>query len=126
MKSLKFPNFLNSSSSAVVEDSDATCQNLKLLLLSTKKEFAFDPYFGTKLKQFLFDQNNYVIRDVVIDDIYEAIALFMPQLTCTRKDITIAKGKEKASVVITIKARNMTNYKLNTYNLVLLSEDINA
>ena len=50
----------------------------------------------------------------------------MPQLTCTRKDITIEKGKEKASVVITIKARNMTNYKLNTYNLVLLSEDINA
>ena len=126
MKSLKFPNFLNSSSSAVVEDSDATCQNLKLLLLSTKKEFAFDPYFGTKLKQFLFDQNNYVIRDIVIDDIYEAIELLMQQITCTRKDITIEKGKEKASVVITIKARNMTNYKLNTYNLVLLSEDINA
>ena len=30
-----------------------------------------DPDFGIRLKRYTFNQNNYILRDVLIDEIYE-------------------------------------------------------
>lgn len=122
MKSIKFPDMLKSVTTNIVTDHDATMSNLKLLLLSDRGSLLGDPYFGTNLKRLMFDQNNYVLRDVVIDDIYTAILQFLPQILVKRKDITI--NADKTRVQINIKAQNMLDYTLDTYNLVLLSEDI--
>ena len=122
MKSIKFPDMLKSVTTNIVTDHDATMSNLKLLLLSDRGSLLGDPYFGTNLKRLMFDQNNYVLRDVVIDDIFTAILQFLPQILVKRKDITI--NADKTRVQINIKAQNMLDYTLDTYNLVLLSEDI--
>lgn len=122
MKSIKFPDMIKYVTTNVVEDHEATMSNLKLLLLSDRGALFGDPYFGTNLKRLMFDQNNYVLRDVVIDDIYTAILQFMPQILVKRKDITVTADKTR--VQINIKAQNMLDYQLDTYNLVLLSEDI--
>lgn len=122
MKSIKFPDMLKYVTTNIVTDHDATMSNLKLLLLSDRGSLLGDPYFGTNLKRLMFDQNNYVLRDVVIDDIYTAILQFLPQILVKRKDITI--NADKTRVQINIKAQNMLDYTLDTYNLVLLSEDI--
>lgn len=102
-----------------VSDYDATLQNMKLLLGSEKGEFRFDPFFGIRLKRYLFEQNNPVLMDVLIDEIYEQLVIFMPQLIITRSDITLTK--DTAKVYVNIKARNQKDFELNSYNLVLFN-----
>lgn len=123
MKSIKFPNMLRHNSIQTVDDEDATLQNLKLLLNSEKGEFKFDPFFGIRLKRYMFEQNNLVLRDILIDEIYEQITIFMPQIIIKRKDITIEPDHTK--LYINIKARNQKDFQLNTYNLVLLDTEGN-
>ena len=84
MNSIAFPTTTN-----VVKDHEASAQNLKLLLLSDRGSFFGDPYYGTIIKQLIFEPNNYILRDIVIDAIYTTILQFMPQILVKRKDITI-------------------------------------
>lgn len=122
MKSLKFPNMISHNYIQTTEnDYDSTLQNLILLLGSEKGEFVFDPFFGIRLKRYMFEQNNKVLRDILIDEIYEQITIFMPQLIIKRKDITIEPDTTK--LYINIKARNQKDFELKTYNLVIFETE---
>lgn len=122
MKSLKFPNMISHNYIQTTEnDYDSTLQNLILLLGSEKGEFVFDPFFGIRLKRYMFEQNNKVLRDILIDEIYEQIRIFMPQLIIKRKDITIEPDTTK--LYINIKARNQKDFELKTYNLVIFETE---
>lgn len=127
MRSLEFPQMFNSNSSRVRKESDylqSTYQNLKLLLMTECGEMAGDPYFGTMLKHYLFDQNSYILRDILIDMLYTKIAIFIPQLHVERSDITITQNKkEKGKVYITIHGINQIDFKPNTYNLTLYTNE---
>ena len=88
MKSISFPDIFNNTSVKTVSDHEATVSNLKLLLFSEKTSLFGDPYFGTNLKKLLFEPNNVILQDIVIDDIYTAIIQFMPQIRVSRRDIS--------------------------------------
>ena len=118
MKSISFPKMISHNYVQTVSDYDATLQNMKLLLGSEKGEFVFDPFFGIRLKRYTFEQNNKILMDILIDEIYEQLVIFMPQLIIKRKDITLVS--ETAKIYVNIKARNQKDFQLNTYNLVLL------
>lgn len=123
MKSINFPDMIFNTTTNIIEDHEATASNLKLLLLSDKGSLFGDPYYGTNLKKLTFEQNNQVIKDLIIDDIYTAILTFMPQLILDRKDITITS--DKATVYVNIKATNLIDYTTDLYNINLTSsEDI--
>lgn len=119
MNSIAFPKMIKNNHVQTVSDYNATLQNMKLLLGSEKGEFRFDPFFGIRLKRYLFEQNNPVLMDVLIDEIYEQLVIFMPQLIITRSDITLTK--DTAKVYVNIKARNQKDFELNSYNLVLFN-----
>ena len=119
MNSIAFPKMIKNNHVQTVSDYDATLQNMKLFLGSEKGEFRFDPFFGIRLKRYLFEQNNPVLMDVLIDEIYEQLVIFMPQLIITRSDITLTK--DTAKVYVNIKARNQKDFELNSYNLVLFN-----
>lgn len=104
-----------------VKDKEATKQNLRLLLLSWKTSLFGDPYYGTNLKRLLYEQNNIVTHDRIIDDLYTAIIDFMPQILIKREDIKITK--EKDVVYITIRCANNIDYTMDTYELKLMSEE---
>lgn len=89
MYSFSFPNMLSSARSNLIEDHNAIKSNLILLLSSDKTSLFGDPFFGTDLKRFIFEQNNKVIKDLIIDEIYEDIITFMPQVYLNRNDIVI-------------------------------------
>lgn len=111
----------NNASTNVLEDHDATESNLKLLLLSEKNELLGDPYFGVQLRKYLYEQNNSVMDTMLIDDIYTAIALFMPQLIVRRQDITLThQGTELWCSII---GTNQLNFKLDSYDIVLLRDE---
>ena len=120
MRSISFPNMFKTTSTIVKTDShDATYQNILLVLGAEKGDFVFDPYFGIRLRRYLFDQNNYILRDVIIDEIYTQLLIFMPQLLINREDITI--NIERSKMVCNIKVTNRVNFVVDSYNVVLLS-----
>lgn len=120
VRSISFPNMFKNNSTQTVDDLNASKQNLKLTLLSEKGEFKYDPFFGVRLKKYMFDQNNFVLRDILLDEIYEQIVYFMPQLTVSRRDIRLTS--EKHTLYVTIKGINKLDFTPNTYNLVLFQE----
>ena len=120
MKSLRFPDMFNTASTNVVTDShDATFQNILLVLGAEKGEFVCDPYFGMRLRRYIFDQNNYVLKDIIIDEIYTQLMVFMPQLLVNRRDITLIA--DRATLSCTIKVTNRADFTVDTYNLVLFN-----
>jgi len=126
MKSIKFPNMFGTSGTKVWEESEyrkATAQNLKLSLLSMRGHLLGDPYFGISLQQFMFEPNNYILRDQLVDTIYTQIAIFIPQLRVQRKDIKIIQDKRKACCYCQIYGINNFDYTPNSFELLLFSSD---
>ena len=116
-ESIKFPDMFNSNSTKVVKGLAATKSNTLLLLHSEATELFGDPYFGVRIKRYLFDQNNYILKDILIDEIYTKIAVFLPQIKLNRKDIKIIQ--DRAKLYCNFKATNMIDFTTNTYSLVL-------
>ena len=126
MRSIHFPHMFNTNSTRVWKSSEhlnATKQNTKLVLYSERGELIGDPYFGLMLRQFMFDQNNYILRDQIIDMIYTQLAIFIPQVHVERKDITIFQDREKAKLYCEFSGVNQIDYQLNTYQLVLFDSN---
>lgn len=121
MNSIKFPNMFQSNSTNIVRNLDATKQNTLLLLHSEKGELFGDPYFGIRLKRYIYDQNSYILKDIIIDEIYTQIALFLPQVKVERKDIKIIQ--EGSKLYCNFKAINQIDFTTDTYSLVLYDED---
>ena len=119
IKSISFPHMFGKVNTKTVTDHQATMQNLKYLLSSEQGELLGDPYFGVKLKRYLYDQNNYVLKDILIDEIYTQVATFMPQLKLTRKDINIEQ--KDTTLTCSIRAINQLDFTPDLYNIVLLT-----
>ena len=118
MNAIGFPNMLYHNKSVIIKDLDATKQNLTYLLQSYKKTMLGDPYFGTNLRKLVYESNNAILRDLVIDDIYTAINNFMPQIRVTRRDITVTSDGNK--IMVNIVAQNMLDFSFAEYNVKLL------
>ena len=119
MNSISFPKMFTSGSTKITKDLDATKQNTYLLLRSEKGEFIGDPYFGIRLKRFTFEPNSYVLKDILIDEIYSALAQFEPQIFVRRKDIQIVQVGSK--VYAKFKAQNRIDFVTNMYEIVLFN-----
>ena len=94
MFSFGFPRMFNNTQANLVEDKDAIRSNIILLLSSEQSTVFGDPYYGSQLKKYIFEQRNSIIVDLLIDELYTTIATFMPQVYLTRKDITIYTTNE--------------------------------
>lgn len=123
IKSIEFPNMFTRTSTNFVTDKEATFQNLKYLILSEKGELFGDPFYGVGLKKYLFDQNDTIIKDLVLDDMYTAIATFMPQLRINRNDLKLRTG-DKGEIFVDIRAVNQLDFTTNLYSIVLLETDV--
>ena len=119
MRSISYPKmFATKTKTGVVRDYDATLQNLKMLIFSEKGELFGDPYFGVGLMRFLYDPNDTIIKDILIDEIYVAIATFMPQIKISRNDINISVSG--TTVLCELKALNRVDFQTNLYTIPLL------
>ena len=115
--SISFPDMFTTGSTKIKYDKEATKQNLKNLLLSTKQSLLGDPNYGTNLKKLIFEQNNGILRDIVIDDIYTNIKIFLPQIKVQRNDIELISNKN--ILYVNIKAKNMLDYTFENISLAL-------
>lgn len=121
MYSIAFPEMFSSARTNLYEDNKATLSNIRLLLGSVKKSLFGDPYFGAKIKDFIYEQNNIVLQDLIIDDIYVSIKQFIPQVSIQRKDITIISKNN--SLYATINCINKLDNQPNMFQIELVTAD---
>lgn len=121
MNSIKYPDMFTSTSTNVVKDKAASMQDLLLLLSSEKGELLGDPFFGIRLRRYYFEQNNVVLRDLIVDEILTQMKVFTPQLSVTRKDIKILSEGKK--LIAQIRAVNQVDFTTNMYQLDLLDDE---
>jgi phage baseplate assembly protein W len=100
---------------------DATAQNCMLLLESVRGSLLGDPYFGNTLKKYLFDQNSYILKDIIIDMIYSQLVTFLPQVKIAREDIQIVQDALRGKLSCTFTAVSQIDFTTNVYSLNLLS-----
>jgi hypothetical protein len=100
----------------------ATRQNAILLLHSERGELECDPYFGVLLKHYMFNQNSYILKDMLIDTIYTQIAIFLPQIKIARNSIDIVPDNLRGRLYCSFSGTNQIDYTHNTFNLLLFDE----
>ena len=125
MRSFKFPKMFKSNTSQIWradEYSKATRQNTLLLIQSERGELECDPYFGILLKHYMFNQNSYILKDMLIDTIYTQIAIFLPQVRISRNSIDIISDGQKGRLYVKFSGINQIDYTHNTFNLLLFDE----
>lgn len=121
MKSINFPNMLSHSSTNTIEDKKATLNNLKLLCASGQGELFGDPFYGPGIKKYMYSQNSKLLKDVITDELYTQINVFMPQLYVQRKDIEILQN-ERGKLTANIRVTDRQTYETVSYSLVLFGE----
>ena len=118
MQSIAFPNILNQVNVNVFQDHEATKSNLKLILQTEIQSLYGDPGYGCGLKKFIFEHNNAIARDLIIDKIYNTIRTFIPQLSCERKDINLKR--DITNVYVDLTAKNLIDYTIDNYTIALM------
>ena len=121
MNSIGWPKMFNNSNTNVKKDNEATLICMHLLLSSESGTLTWDPDFGIKIRRYYFNQNNYILRNILVDEIYTKVAAFCPQLFLERKNIKIRQEGKK--LIADIYCKNRDNFETNTYNLVLFESD---
>lgn len=123
MKSIGFPKMFGDSrtSTTIITDKEATSNNLKLLVASSKGELLGDPFFGTKTKQYTFEQNDKMFWDLCEDDLYTNIRVFIPQVVTLRKNINVYRS-DFGKMVADVKVVNQDDFSVERFNLVLFQE----
>lgn len=110
---------IKSNKTAIKRDKAASEQNARLLIASDKLTLFGDPYFGSNIKKLLFDSNNVILQDIIIDDIYSAISTYMPQIRLLRENISVQSDRN--TVTVRIRAQNLLDYTFEEYTLNLLT-----
>lgn len=120
MFSIAFPNIFNGSKVNLYKDYDAIKSNLTALLSSDKGALFGDPFYGTRLKTLLWSQAyDPMVRDLIKDDIFEAIYSYMPQITVYRNDISVSIRNNV--VTASIRVRSDSGVESNLFDIDLLT-----
>ena len=120
MNVIRFPKIFNNNSTAVVTDPSACMfQSIRLLINSEMTSLLGDPGFGIRLKKYFYEQNNYILRDILIDEIYTQLCTFLPQIFVERKNIQITQKYEKLYVQLSFTIKE--TFESSTYELVLFN-----
>lgn len=117
MYSLAWPDLFTSVETQLLKDKKAIASNLILLLNSERMELFGDPYYGAMLKPIIFQPNNSIISDLLIDEILNTLQNYMPQIYVTRSDIEIRSDKINLYAIIRVTYRKDSTSDLYTINL---------
>lgn len=122
--SIGFPKIFNRSRVNLSKGRNAIKANLTALLASDKGALFGDPYYGTRLKSLLWEQAyDPIVRDLIKEDVFEAIYSYMPQITVKRDSIKIDIIDNV--VMASIEVSDDLGIESNLYEIALLngSED---
>ena len=120
MISIKFPDMLSISSvNLIYNNKEATLSNLRILLNCDKGMLLGDPAFGSYAREYLFQQNDSLLKDIIIDGVYTTIRTYMPQLTISRSNIDVTSDGDTVSA--NISCINNIDATINNYIIDLIT-----
>ena len=73
-------------------------QNFKNLLLTSPGERVMDPDFGIGLRNYLFEQNSVILREEVMEAVYEQVNRYLPFVKVKKIDI----GSDDSSTTLMV------------------------
>ena len=80
--------------------------NLKNLILTRQGERLYQPLFGTKLKDALFEQNTDVIKEVIRTSITDAVSFWLPYISINKLTIqtvvSVDSGNEEHGITVSM------------------------
>lgn len=121
-RTFKFPNIVNLNTGkhelVSTEESISTC--LGLLLRTSPGELFGDPFFGSKLTEYLFDPNRDLLRDIIQEEVFRSVERYEPRARVTGINFYIdEKNENKLHISITYMNRNtgVTEIFRDTLNL---------
>lgn len=93
---IKFPNIFNidTGRSQLSTGQVSISTNLALLLRTSPGELFGDPYFGSRLTEYLFDPNREALRDIIQEEIYTVVNRYEPRAEITWIDFWVDENKE--------------------------------
>lgn len=122
MYSIGFPDIFNGSTVFLDKDYEAIKNNLELLLGSNRGGLFGDPQYGTKIKTVLWEQaHEYIMKELVKDDLFEAIYSYIPQVEINRDDIEVEVIDN--FVQVTIKVKSDTGIKSDLVTLQFMKDE---
>jgi len=121
MISIKFPDMLSiNKTNLIYDNSESTLNNLRVLLHCDRRMMLGDPAFGSYAREYLFEQNDAMLREIIVDGIYTTIRRYMPQLSLTRSNITVTSDGYRVSA--NISCINNIDATVNNYNIDLITQ----
>jgi len=85
---------------------EAVRADLLHLLLTNKGERLYMPDFGTDLRKFLFEPNDKVTEDDIIDSINQTVKLYLPIVNITSIERQEVENLSAIKVVVTYKIKD--------------------
>lgn len=80
--------------------------NLKNLILTRQGERIYQPLFGTKLIDALFEQNTDVIKEVIRTSITDAVSFWLPYITINKLTVqtvvSVNSGNEEHGITVSM------------------------
>lgn len=122
MESIKFPRMFSTTSTIGVNDKESNAQSILLLLQTERGSLFGDPYYGTRLKKIIFEQNGVLLKDIIIDEIYDSITTFLPKIFIRREDINIYSKKQ--NIYATIRYKNIIDGENDMLTINLLNQEV--
>ena len=122
MESIKFPIMFNTTSTSGVSDKESNAQSILLLLQTERGSLFGDPYYGTRLKKIIFEQNGVLLKDIIIDEIYDSITTFLPKIFIRREDINVYSKKQ--DIYATINYKNIIDGENDMLTINLLNQEV--
>lgn len=98
----KFPNIvnLNTGRNELVQGEQSISTCLALLLRTSPGELFGDPYYGSKLTEYLFDPNREALKDIIQEEIYNVVNRYEPRAQLTGIDFYVDEYKENILHII--------------------------
>jgi phage baseplate assembly protein W len=107
----------------LVTDSESINESLTLLIKTVKGELFGDPGYGTNIIRFIYEPNDDILKELIIDDLLQSIPLYEKRIKVTSSDINIISDEN--AVYISIKYTIITSGLSNTLELTMLKEENN-
>lgn len=97
---------------------------LGLLIRTSKGELLGDPAYGTNLMKYIYEPNDLILRDMVIEDLTTAIKNYETRIIVASSDIEVVIDKEYMYITINYLMKNTGTYE--TFTIYLLRGTYNA
>ena len=94
-----------------------------LLLTTSKGELLGDPGYGCRLLEYIHEPNDFVLQDILREEIVDSVSKYESRVYITEEDINVVSELNLVSIYINYYVKS--SGEIGEFNFSLLREDYN-